>query len=57
MSATLTPRKCLECGGDFTPTRSWQKFCDPKCRWLRWERANPRVPIKTDPLECTLPGQ
>lgn len=35
------PRPCPECAVQFIPTRPWQRFCNPKCRWRSWARDHP----------------
>ena len=35
-----TPR-CLECGAPFQPTREWQRFDRPPCRYAYWRRVKP----------------
>ena len=31
-NACATTQKCLTCGNDYQPTKSWQRFCGPVCR-------------------------
>jgi hypothetical protein len=41
---TVTERKvvlCEQCGRDFTPRRSWGRFCSSYCRRLAWLERNP----------------
>lgn len=38
----LSMRQCKYCKKQFQPTRSWNFFCDPKCRWNFWDWDNPR---------------
>jgi len=40
LARVTAPRKCEYCEQDFTPKKSWQKYCSAKCRhaqngWLR----------------------
>lgn len=39
----VTPKICPNCGETYTPKRSWQLFCSNNCRWLNWDKQNPRV--------------
>ena len=34
-------RPCLECGAPFQPTRKWQRFDRPACRFAYWRRVKP----------------
>lgn len=35
--------KCSYCEVEFTPRRSWNRFCSNNCRHQQWEEDNPRV--------------
>ena len=34
---------CEECGNEYYPTRSWQKFCHPDCRMANWKKKHPYI--------------
>lgn len=54
--ATASPappvmRICEECKKEFVPTarnnsKNVQRFCDKNCRWIAWDKRNPRTYIK-----------
>ena len=34
---------CEECGKEYPPNRSWQRFCHPDCRMANWKRQHPYI--------------
>lgn len=39
--------KCYWCGKEFTPTKSWQKYCSPACRVAANRKRLPKDEVHT----------
>ena len=44
---------CTHCGIEFQPTRTWHKFCSPRCRVASWHRSHDSQP---DPPKTEQPA-
>ena len=37
--------KCEECEEEYEQKRKWQRFCSPRCRWIYFDKTNPRMRV------------
>ena len=43
---------CARCGTEFTPYRSWQKFCSARCKTLSWHEGH-KGSLEADEVNIT----
>ena len=48
--------KCEECGGEYCQEKSWQRFCNPKCRddWHNHQKKLAQIAVAEELRELRL---